>query len=317
MKIAVPDIEAQSQADFERAHNRAFLNRVAALVFGRSEQLKLLSFGDVREKIGWDNESYIGLRTVPIEAIVGSVGRYQDFDREFLPRQRATRTRWRRIDEAYYMDVYLPPVQLYKVGDVYFVKDGNHRVSVARERGAQFIDAEVIECRARVPLTPDMTAEDLEALGEYAQFLEWSSLDTLRPGQDIRFSAPGGYTQLREHISVHRYYLGEQRGQAVPRAEAVASWYDTVYTPVVTLIRQHRILDEFPGRTEGDLYLWIMDHLYYLRQNRGAAADAEEAAADFAEQYASRSLWAAIRRRVAALGRTDNKKGAADASRQG
>lgn len=316
MKTGVASIEAQSQADYERATSRAFMNRVTALLLGRSEDIKLLSFSEVREKIGWEEESYIGLRTVPIDAIVGSVGRYRDFDREFLPRQRSTRTRWRRIDEAFYLDISLPPVQLYKVGDVYFVKDGNHRVSVARDRGAAFIDAEVIECRARVPLTPDMTAEDLEAMGEYADFLEWSSLDTLRPEQDIRFTIPGGYAQLREHISVHRYYMGERRRQAVPRAEAVASWYDNVYMPVIRLVRQHKILSEFPGRTEGDLYLWIMDHLYFLRQRRGADADAEDAATDFAEHYARRSLFTAIRRQITALAKAERNKDVAHASGQ-
>ena len=314
MKTSIATVEAQSQADYERAHNRAFINRVTALLLGRSEEIKLLSFSDVREKIGWDEESYIGLRTVPLDAIVGSVGRYQDFDREFLPRQRSTRSRWRRIDEAFHLDIYLPPVQLYKVGDVYFVKDGNHRVSVARERGAAFIDAEVIECRARVPLTAKVTAEDLESMGEYADFLEWSTLDRLRPEQSIRFTIPGGYAQLREHISVHRYYMGEQRRQAVPRTEAVAGWYDNVYMPVISLIRQHKILVRFPGRTEGDLYLWIMDHLYFLRQRHGAATDAEDAAADFVEHYARRSLFTAIRRQIAALARTEGKKDTHDAS---
>jgi len=124
----------QTAADFEHAHNRAFFRKVIALLLGQKEQVKLLSFDDVKRKIKWSDESYIGLRSVPVNAIVGSVGRYKDFDREFLPVQRNTKQRWRSIDEAYYLDVTLPPVQLYKVGDVYFVKDGNHRVSVARER---------------------------------------------------------------------------------------------------------------------------------------------------------------------------------------
>ncbi len=317
MRPEVVSIEQQTQNDYERAHNRAFINRITALLLGKSEDNELLSFSEVKEKIGWHEESYIGLRTVPIDAIVGSVGRYKDFDREFLPRQRSTRSRWRSIDEAFYRDINLPPVQLYKVGECYFVKDGNHRVSVARERGAAFIDAEVIECRARVPITPNMTAEDLEALGEYADFLEWSSLDRLRPDQNISFTIPGGYTQLRDHISVHRYYMGQQRGKAVERAEAVASWYDNVYMPVIRLIRQHKILDRFPGRTEGDLYLWIMDHLYYLRQRRGPDADAEDAATDFAERFARRSLLAAIRRQITALAHTDAKKDSGNASGQG
>lgn len=298
----------QTAADFEHAHNRAFFRKVIALLLGQKEQVKLLSFDDVKRKIKWSDESYIGLRSVPVNAIVGSVGRYKDFDREFLPVQRNTKQRWRSIDEAYYLDVTLPPVQLYKVGDVYFVKDGNHRVSVARERGVEFIDAEVIECHAKVPLSPDISAEDLEAIGEYADFLAWSKLDQLRPDQNIRFTIPGGYTRLREHISVHRYFLGIERKGPVSREEAVTSWYDNVYMPMVHLIREHKMLDKFPKRTEADLYLWIMDHLYFLKQRYGDRVDAGMAAADFVEQFAGPPLLRTLRRRLASLATMKDKE---------
>ena len=289
---------SQVTVDYERAQQRAFLNKLRALLFGRTEEIQLLSFDDVRQKIGWDQETYIGMREVPIDAIVGSVGRYHDFDREFLPLQRSTRQRWQSIDHAYYEDVDLPPVQLYKVGNAYFVKDGNHRVSVARQRGVRFIDAEVIECRAKVALTPDVTADDLETIGEYAAFLKWSELDRLRPDQDIYVTTPGGYTQLREHISVHRYYLGIERGGPIPRLQAVTSWYDNVYLPVARLIRAERVLNRFPGRTEADLYLWIMDHLHYLREQTTAVVDAEDAVSNFAENYGRSSLAETIQRLI-------------------
>ena len=292
----------QTQIDFERAHTRAFVRSMLALLMGRVDQTKLLSYDEVKDKIGWNEESYIGMREVPVSAIVGSVGRYRDFDRAFLPRQRGSRERWKRIDEAYYEDVTLPPVQLYKVGDVYFVEDGNHRVSVARERGVEFIDAEVIACHTSVPLSADITAEDLQAIGEYADFLEWSKLDHLRPQQDIHFTVPGGYAQLREHISVHRYYLGLERGAPISRQEAVTSWYDNVFCPVVSVIRDEHILYKFPSRTEADLYLWIMDHLYFLKERYSDGVDASEAASDFAEHYARPSFLEAIRRRIATFG---------------
>jgi hypothetical protein len=296
-------IHGQTAADFERAHNRAFFRKLFAIIAGRSDEVKLLSFDEVKEKLGWRNEHYIGLRTVPVAAIVGSVGRYRDFDRAFLPVQRATRRRWQSIDEAYYRDVSLPPVQLYKVGDVYFVRDGNHRVSVAREKGVMFIDAEVIECETSVPLTPDVTVDDLDAIAEYADFLDWSRLDRLRPDQDIHFTIPGGYDQLREHISVHRYYLGLERKAPVPLEEAVLSWYDNLYMPVARLAREENFLDKFPNRSEADLYLWIMDHLYFLRQRYGEAVDAEDAAADFAEHFGRQPLLETLRERLTALSR--------------
>ena len=293
--------DALTARDFERAHNRAFFRKVLALLSRRTGETKLLSFDDVRQKISLTEESYIGLRTVPIDAIVGSVGRYKDFDREFLPIQRATRQRWRRVDKAHYQEIDLPPVQLYKVGDVYFVKDGNHRVSVAREQGVEFIDAEVIECRTKAPLTADVTVDDLNAIAEYVNFLEWSNLDQLRPDQDVRLSVPGGYARLKEHIEVHRYYLGEERGGPVPLKTAVASWYDNVYMPVVGLIREENILKKFPDRTETDLYLWIMDHLYFLKQRYGDRVDVEDAAMDFAERYGKQPLLDSLRELFRAL----------------
>ncbi len=295
-------IYGQTQRDFERAHTRAFVRSVLALLMGRVDQTKLLSYDEVKEKIRWNEESYIGMREVPVSAIVGSVGRYRDFDRAFLPRQRGSKERWKRVDEAYYEDVPLPPVQLYKIGDVYFVRDCNHRVSVARDRGVEFIDAEVIECHTSVPLSSDITAEDLQAIGEYAEFLEWSRLDQLRPQQNIHFTVPGGYTQLREHISVHEYYLGLERGTPISLHEAVTSWYDNVYCPVVSVIRDEHILDKFRSRTEADLYLWIMDHLYFLKERYADGVGASHAAADFAEHYARPSFFEAIRRRIALFG---------------
>jgi hypothetical protein len=294
----VTQFNSEVAADYERAQHQAFLNKLRALLFGRTEELRLLSFDEVREKIGWDLETYIGMREVPIEAIVGSVGRYQDFDREFLPVQRATSQRWKSIDRAYYEHVDLPPVQLYKVGDAYFVKDGNHRVSVARERGVHYIDAEVIECRPKIALAPTVTADDLETMGECAAFLKWSELDRLRPDQDICLTTPGGYNQLREHISVHRYYLGIERRAPVPPLQAVASWYDNVYVPVVRIIRDEKVLDRFPRRTEADLYLWIMDHLYYLREQATGDVREEEAVSDFAERFGRVSLLQTIRQMI-------------------
>lgn len=295
--------DQQTSTDFDRAHSRAFVGKLLGLLLGRDEERELLSFDDVKRRLGWSEEIYIGLRTVPVDAIVGSVGRYKDFDRAFLPVQRATKRRWQNIDRAYYEDVNLPPVQLYKVGDVYFVRDGNHRVSVAREKGVEFIDAEVIDCASSVPLPPTVTVDDLDAIAEYADFLKSSRLDRLRPGHDLRFTIPGGFAKLSEHISVHRYYLGLERRVPVSVEEAVTSWYDNLYMQVVGLIREDGILERFPHRTEADLYIWIMDHLYFLRKRYGQDVDAEDAATDFAVHFGRAPLLQSIRQRLFALAR--------------
>ena len=278
--------QAETESDFNRARRKAFFAEVKARITRQPNEP--LSFEAVKRSLKTFGQSYRGVVTVPIDKIIGSATlRYNDFDRAFLPLQARTKSRWRSIDSAYYEEKSLPPVQLYQVGEVYFVRDGHHRISVANERGQTFIDAEVIEVQTRVPLTPDLLATDLEIIGEYADFIERTQIDKLRPDQTIKFSEPGGYARLLEHIAVHRYFMGEEQHHKIPWAEAVTNWYDTLYLPVIQILRDHKMLADFPHRTEADLYLWIMDHHYYLHE-QDEHVDLEDAAIDFAEHYSER-----------------------------
>ena len=285
--------DLQSEAEFQQARRRAFWHRVVHFLEGRPPE-RLLSFEEVYGKLHPGNQSYRGIASVEVAKIVGSVGRYRDFDRAFLPLQDHTSDRWKSIAKAYREGRALPPVKLYKIGDAYFVRDGHHRVSVARDQGARYIDAEVIECRTRVPITPDLTEKELDLKAEYEEFLEATDLDRLRPDQEILLTTNGAYKILLEHIAVHRYFLGLERGEGIPWPEAVLSWYDHLYRPIVEIIRQQHILQEFPGRTEADLYLWIIEHHYFLKEERGQV-DFAEAAHDFADQYSQRPLKKVLR----------------------
>src|SRR5687767_9679946 len=187
-------IEDQLRADFDRARHKAVRNDLVAAISGREN--RLMPFHEFTKRVSPEGESYRGLQTVPIAQIVGSMDRFRDFDREFLPRQRHTAGRWQNVDRAYYEDKQLPPIQLYKIGDVYFVKDGNHRVSVAREKGQEFIDAEVIEGHVRAPLYASMRPDELLLQAEYAEFLRRTDLDRLRPDHDIRPTALGRYDEI-------------------------------------------------------------------------------------------------------------------------
>jgi uncharacterized membrane protein YfbV (UPF0208 family) len=266
--------EQKASEDFDRALSKAFWRRVVSRLTGETNAL--LPFDEVRAKLPMRGQHYIGLRQVPISQIIGSAGRYKDFDRAFLPVRDRTRARWESIDLAHYTDVILPPVELYKMGEVYFVKDGNHRVSVARERGQVFIDAYVIEIDIPVPLTPDMDVDKAIIENERADFLEQTSLLALRPEAQIATSVPGQYRRILEHIAVHRWYLGEKRKAEVPYSEAVESWYDNVYQPLVELIREQGVLEQYPRSTETDLYLWILEYQGYLRQAYRDEAGSEE-----------------------------------------
>ncbi len=278
------ELTARVHSDFSRARLKAFLNRVRSVVSG--QPTSLLSYDDVKVKLHIGGPIYRGVQTVRVDQIVGSLNRYHQFDRAFLPVEDRLASRWQSVDRAFYKDISLPPVLLYKVGQVYFVVDGHHRVSVAREQGQEFIEAEVRECATKVNITPDLKPEDLVILGEKVHFLERTHLDDLRPGSRIRLTIPGGFDRMAEHIAVHRYFMGLDLRRDISDEEAITHWYDTVYMPIARVIRQSKILKEFPGKTEGDLYLWVLDHQHYLAEAQGSSLQPpEEAARDFIESH--------------------------------
>ncbi len=271
------DFAHRAESDFTRARFKSFLNRVRSVISGRPTQL--LSYDEVKASLRLAGPVYRGIQTVRISQIVGSLNRYQQFDRAFLPTENHIAPRWESIDLAFYKDVGLPPVLLYKVGQVYFVVDGHHRVSVAREQGQEFIEAEVRECATKVNITPDLKPEDLVILGEKVQFLERTHLDHLRPDSRVRLTIPGGFDRMTKHIAVHRYFMGLDLKRDISDEEAVTDWYDAVYMPIVDVIRESQILSEFPGRTEADLYLWVLDNQQHLAEAGAQALDEPEKAA--------------------------------------
>ncbi len=277
------ELNLRVRADFSRARFKSFLNRAFAAISG--QPTTLLSYDEIKENLHIGGPIYRGVHTVRVDQIVGSLNRYQEFDRAFLPAADQLASRWQNVDRAFYKDVSLPPVVLYKVGQVYFVVDGHHRVSVAREQGQEFIEAEVRECATKVNITPDLKTEDLKILGEKVRFLERTRLDDLRPKAKIRLTVPDGFDRMLEHIAVHRYFMGLDFKRDISDEEAVTHWYDTVYLPIIKVIRKSKILEEFPGKTEGDLYLWVLDHQHYLAESEGETLrPPEEAARKFIEE---------------------------------
>ncbi|HNK63864.1 MAG TPA: hypothetical protein PKL78_01550 [Anaerolineales bacterium] len=277
------EIASRVRADFSRARFKSFINQVFSVLSGQRNNL--LSYDDIKEKLKIGGPIYRGVKTVRVEQIAGSLNRYHEFDRAFLPKEDQLASRWQKVDRAFYEDVHLPPVVLYKVGEVYFVVDGHHRVSVAREQGQEFIEAEVRECATRVNLTPEIRPEDLEILGSKVEFLERTGLDKLRPDANIKLNIPDGFTRMLEHIAVHQYFMGLDFKRPISEQEAVTHWYDKVYLPIVKIIRESGLLDEFPDKAEGDLYLWTLDHQHYLYQEEGQPLQPpEQAAKQFVEE---------------------------------
>jgi hypothetical protein len=279
-------VAEEARGDFNRARKDAFFSTLFG-VFG-SEQADLLSLQEVRETLRPRGERYRGMQTVPIDKIVGSEGRYRDFNRQFLPRYEYLRNRWQRVDMAHLTDIILPPVSLYEVGGVYFVRDGNHRVSVARIQGVKAIDAEVVALETEIPMHESMTRDNLRRAvieHEKRRFYEAMQLETILPGVDLAVSATGRYDELAQHILGHKYYLNECEVVEIHMEHAIRSWHDNVYRPIVEAIASNNLMPRFPDRTPTDLYLWIVRHWDELKYRYGDDVPVVVAATDYSRRY--------------------------------
>lgn len=272
--------------DFRRARRRAWMEQLLAALSGRPT--RLLSFDQLQHEIGMSSRVDRGLQEIPLDAIVGSVGRYADFTRSFLPRSDDMEERWARVKTMATGASGWAPIEVYRLGDVYFVLDGNHRVSVAREMGLETIPAYVTEVKTRVPLSPTDDPEAIIIQSRRAEFMQKTGLAESRPEADLVVTAPGAYRILDEHIQVHRYYMGLDEQRDVSYPEAAAHWYDVVYRPVARLIRERGLLHEFPDRTETDLYLWLAEHRAELEEALGWDVLPLEAADDLVTRESRR-----------------------------
>ncbi|GMR11494.1 MAG: universal stress protein [Anaerolineae bacterium] len=274
--------------DFRRARRKAGLQRILTRLAGKSPDL--LSYEDVRRRLKAKETSRHELKEIPLDSIVGSVGRYQDFTRGFLPREDSGEDRWARVKVAVTELGGVPPIEVYQIGDVYFVLDGNHRVSVAREVGAAHIQAYVRQARTKVSLSPDIQPDDLILKAEHAEFLDRTSFDEAHPQTDLTVTAPGRYSVLEQQIEAHRAAMGEGKDHAVPVRAAAEAWYEEVYLPLVVVIREQGLLRDFPGRTETDLYVWITEHQAALERELGWRIKPESAAANLAAEASPRAM---------------------------
>jgi nucleotide-binding universal stress UspA family protein len=269
--------------DFHSARRKAALEGVVYRLTGKPYDL--LQYDEVRKRLGGIESARKELREIPLDAIVGTAGRPLDFSRQLMPLRESDSQRWAKVMVAVKKMEGLDPIEVYQVGDAYFIVDGHHRASVARELGATHIQAYVREVQTRVPLEPTDTVEDVILKAGYADFLKNSHLDEIRPDANLRVTVPWVYEKLLEHIAVHRYFLGVNEKREIPEDEAVSRWYDEVYLPVVKVIRQRNLFENFPGLTETDLYIEVMEHRYYLERDLGWKVPTGTAANDYSERY--------------------------------
>lgn len=249
--------ELRAREDFDAARYRAFWRAARAALRGRGR--RLLSIDRVLQAARLEGQSDLGVHEIPLDRVVGSAGpaKTRDFDASFLPISRRLRDRWARVYTAMVEGAGVPSIDVYKLGDTYYVVDGHHRVSVARSLGRDTIEAHVVEVRTRAPVGPGVDASELLRAAEYADFLDRTHIDRARPDARLECSRLGHYEEIFKHILGHAYFLGLERGHEVAVTEAAVSWYETVYLPIVQVIRRHRVLDHLPGLTEADVYVEV------------------------------------------------------------
>ena len=240
--------------EFDRARLQADWEQVLALITGKS--VDLIAYEEVRKKLNAQVTPNRTLKDIPLDAIVGSVGRAADFTRQFHPLRDNDAVRWERIREVA-ENAGVPPIEVYQIGEAYFVADGNHRVSIARQMGATNIEAYVTEVHSPVPLTPGTRPEDIILEARRLEFLEHTRLDQWRPNSDIRSSRPATFDELERHVELHRYVMSTTLKQEVSYDQAVVDWYDNVYGIITRVIRDHDVLRDFPTHTEADVYLMV------------------------------------------------------------
>ena len=282
-------IRQQSIDDFHRAKNRARIHSLFDKLTWKNPDL--LSLYEVTSIIKPKKETYLGMKTIEIDKIIGSEGRYRDFSAAFLPKREMLRARWTSIDQARLTDVVLPPISVFALGGYYFVRDGNHRVSVARSMGVEFIDAEVVELDSEIKLEPGMTTKQLkQRVVEYERsaFIEQYKPSYLPMGE-ISFTTPGAYPEMVNHILVHKYYINQNVEGEISFEDAARSWYKNVYSPIVDQIRKDNLLFYFPGNAEGDVYMWLVRRWDELKKAK-ANASIKEASEDLRKESSSSLL---------------------------
>ena len=279
-------LTAQTEEDFNRAKNKAFFNEIQH--FLSPEEASLISLNDVKQMIKPTNETYVGMKVIPIEKIVGSEGRYNDFDNRFFPKSSHLKNRWEHVDQAAIESIDLPPIKVYEIAGLYFVRDGNHRVSVAKSRGTEFIDAEVVSLQSEITLKkPDNINDIIRQIINYEKrvFYSETGFGDITDYWCLDFSRTGRYDVIYNHILTHKYFINQNKAEEVSMEEAILSWFNNVYLPLAINIRKKHILRSFPKRTIGDLYVWIVRYWNDLKIKFGNDVPIDQAITKFKKTY--------------------------------
>lgn len=284
----MPELSFSQQIDddFYKARNKALFNRIQH--FLTPEEASLISLSDLKKLLKPNNETYKGMQAVPVNLIVGSEGRYKDFDNQFFPKNAHLKARWESIDRAHLQNIILPPVTLYELGGLYFARDGNHRISVAKARGIEFIDAEVISLQSEIKLKPGVSMKYLlQQIIAYEKrvFYSETSFGDITDYWCLDFTTAGQYDVIYNHILTHKYYLNLNQEEEITMPDAILSWFNKVYMPVVQVINDAKVMKKFKKRTISDLYVWMIKYWDDLKHKFGEDYPIDQMAESFTKTY--------------------------------
>jgi hypothetical protein len=253
---------SDAQSDFARARRARVLGEVARWMRREPGDVgQILPFEEVVEALGRAGQVDRGLQVVPLDAIVGTVDRAADFDRGFRPTTTRLRSRWERIAAAQRRGEALPPVSLYQVGELYFVRDGHHRVSVAKSLGRMDIDAYVTEVTTRLKLGRDLRVSELPLKDHERLFRERVPLDPARRAR-IALSDPWDFGLLAEMVEAWGFRMMQERGSFADRVEVARRWFDDEYAPVSEMLRSGELIER--GETDAEAYMRVAGQRYLL-----------------------------------------------------
>ena len=256
---------ADAQDDFQRARRRQVLSRLARRVAREPGDVDvILPFEEVVAALGYLDESYVGLQTVALDSILGTVDRAKGFDREFRPTTARVRARWERIANAMRRGEPMPPISLYRIGEVHFVRDGHHRVSVARALGRTQIEAYVVEVRTRVGAERTLRLGDLPLKSHERIFFERVPLPP-SAREDMRIRDPIELGTLAEAVEAWGFRAMQCRGEFLDRHQVAQGWYEEDFLPIVCSLEAAGMLGE--AETRAEAYLRLVTERYLLMRS--------------------------------------------------
>jgi hypothetical protein len=265
---------ADAQDDFLRARRRQAMSALGRRLSRTGDVEAMLPFDEVVAELGRMSEVDRGLQVVPVDAIVGTVDRGKEFDRAFRPTSSQVRHRWERIAKAMRRGEALPPISLFKVGDVYFVRDGHHRVSVARALGWRELEGFVTEVVTRVGAERGLRIADLPLKGHERLFRERVPLDA-EAAAGVTLTDPWKYGELAEAVEGWAYRVSHDRGELLDRRTAARAWYEEEFVPVTKALRDAGLVGS--SETDADAYARLGGVRYRIMRTMDWSEDVIEA----------------------------------------